>query len=60
MRGRAHWDAILEKPYTCKAQHPPARAAGANRVFFMKTYRNLYPQVYDFENLYLCAHFFRM
>ncbi|MGQ9829555.1 MAG: hypothetical protein ACUVSW_16995 [Roseiflexus sp.] len=32
---------------------PPAHAAGAKRVFFMKTCRNLYPQVYDFENLYV-------
>ena len=30
-----------------------ASAAGADREFFMKTYRNLYPQVYDFENLYV-------
>jgi hypothetical protein len=22
MRGRAHWDAILEKPYTCKLAPP--------------------------------------
>jgi hypothetical protein len=25
----------------------------SHTYFFMKTYRNLYPQVYDFENLYL-------
>jgi hypothetical protein len=34
------------------AQHPPARAGGAKRDFFMKTYRNFYHQIYDFENLY--------
>ncbi len=34
------------------AQHPPARATGAKRDFFMKTYRNFYPQIYDFDNLY--------
>ncbi|MEI6179430.1 MAG: reverse transcriptase/maturase family protein [Chloroflexales bacterium] len=31
---------------------PLARAVGAGRDFFMRTYRNLYSQVYDFANLY--------
>jgi len=27
-------------------------AYGANRDFFMHTYRNLYPEIYDFANLH--------